>query len=104
MTGSIVLALALLACLYLCLPVCATVTTSSTTGTGTPPVTTNPSAAPSVTPSFYDYDCSADTYQPVLSSFSSIWAVINSVLVAVATFLYLTYMCFFKFVETVAHE
>ncbi|AJE29700.1 ORF53 [macacine gammaherpesvirus 12] len=96
MTGSVLLTLALPAFLYLCLPVCATVTTPLTTGTGTPPTST--------TPSFYDYDCSADTYQPMLSSFSSIWAVINSVLVAIATFLYLTYMCFFKFVETVAHK
>ncbi|BAV17906.1 ORF53 [Human gammaherpesvirus 8] len=64
-----------------------------------------PSPGPTsvTTPGFYDVACSADSFSPSLSSFSSVWALINALLVVLATFFYLVYLCFFKFVDEVVH-
>lgn len=52
---------------------------------------------------FYDYECNADTYDISLTSFSSIWALINVLLVIVASVLYMIYMCFSRFVNTMIY-
>lgn len=49
---------------------------------------------------FYSYDCNADTYAPNLSSFSTIWALLNVLVVIISSIVYLMYLCFNKFVDT----
>lgn len=49
---------------------------------------------------FYSYQCNADTFSPSLTSFASIWALLTLVLVIVASAIYLMYVCFNKFVNT----
>ncbi|ATA58283.1 UL73 viral envelope glycoprotein [Eptesicus fuscus gammaherpesvirus] len=53
---------------------------------------------------FYDYSCTADTYEMSFSSFSSVWAFLNVAIILIATVLFLVYMCFNKFVDTVVHS
>ncbi|ARW78115.1 envelope glycoprotein N [Common bottlenose dolphin gammaherpesvirus 1 strain Sarasota] len=48
---------------------------------------------------FYDFKCNADTYTPALGSFSSIWALFNTLVVIVATVIFLLFVCFNKFVS-----
>ncbi|ALE14767.1 ORF53 [Felid gammaherpesvirus 1] len=62
--------------------------------------TTPSTPTPSTTPSFYDYSCNSDTYTLELTSFSSIWAIINMVVILISTIIYLIYICFNKFVNT----
>ncbi len=49
---------------------------------------------------FYSYTCNADTFSPSLTSFASIWALLTLVLVIIASAIYLMYVCFNKFVNT----
>lgn len=49
---------------------------------------------------FYSFDCNADTYAPNLSSFSTIWALLNVLVVIISFIVYLMYLCFNKFVDT----
>nr|UTK45529.1 envelope glycoprotein N [Equid gammaherpesvirus 5]UTK45608.1 envelope glycoprotein N [Equid gammaherpesvirus 5]UTK45687.1 envelope glycoprotein N [Equid gammaherpesvirus 5]UTK45766.1 envelope glycoprotein N [Equid gammaherpesvirus 5] len=51
---------------------------------------------------FYSYDCSADTYAPKLTSFSTVWTLLNVLVMTIACVIYLIYMCFNKFVNTMA--
>lgn len=48
---------------------------------------------------FYDYSCNANTYTPSLTSFSSIWALLNTLVIIIATVIFLMYVCFNKFVN-----
>lgn len=50
--------------------------------------------------SFYSYECNADTYTPNLSSFSTIWALLNVLVIIISSIVYLMYLCFNKFVDT----
>lgn len=61
-----------------------------------------PAPAPPVEASdqFYSYTCNADTFSPSLTSFASIWALLTLVLVIIASAIYLMYVCFNKFVNT----
>ncbi|QDQ69260.1 envelope glycoprotein N [Colobine gammaherpesvirus 1] len=63
-----------------------------------------PTSTTPTTPGFYDTSCTAETFSPTLSSFSSIWALINAFIVLVATFFYLVYLCFFKFVDEMVRK
>lgn len=49
---------------------------------------------------FYSYECNADTYAPNLSSFSTIWALLNVLVIIISFIVYLMYLCFNKFVDT----
>lgn len=51
---------------------------------------------------FYDYSCSANTFTPTLSSFSSIWALLNALVIVAATIIFLMYVCFNKFVAALS--
>lgn len=51
---------------------------------------------------FYDYSCSAYTFAPSLSSFSTIWALLNAMVIVVATIIFLMYVCFNKFVAALS--
>lgn len=51
---------------------------------------------------FYDYSCSANTFTPTLSSFSSIWALLNALVIVAATIIFLMYVCFNKFVTAIS--
>ncbi|AJG42979.1 hypothetical protein KM481_gp49 [Harp seal herpesvirus] len=73
----------------------------SSTMTVTLVTTSNTTSTPAL-PSFYDYSCNADTYKIELTSFSSIWALLNVVIVLFTTILYLIYICFTRFVTTMA--
>lgn len=59
-----------------------------------------PSASPSTL--FYKFDCSADTFEISLTSFASIWAIINVVVVFIASIIFIMYACFTKFVQDVS--
>nr|WIV69360.1 hypothetical protein [Bovine gammaherpesvirus 4] len=48
---------------------------------------------------FHQYNCTADRFPPTLLSFSSIWAILNVLIVLLATILYCLYTCFYKFVH-----
>lgn len=52
---------------------------------------------------FYNYSCNANTFNPSFSSFSSIWAMLNAMVVLVTTVVYLMYLCFNKFLVAVTH-
>ncbi|UTM04833.1 envelope glycoprotein N [Equid gammaherpesvirus 2] len=54
-------------------------------------------------PTFYSYDCNADTYAPQLTSFSTIWTLLNVLVMTIACVIYLIYMCFNKFVATMTN-
>lgn len=79
-------------------PPAATFTTtkqvSATTSGGQPP--------PSASSLFYKFDCSADTFEISLTSFASIWAIINVVVVFIASIIFIMYACFTKFVQDVS--
>lgn len=51
---------------------------------------------------FYDYSCSANTFAPSLSSFSTIWALLNAMVIVAATIIFLMYVCFNKFVAALS--
>ncbi|AIA62090.1 orf53 [Alcelaphine gammaherpesvirus 2] len=73
----------------------------------TPPVThplVNATAGSNPTAGFYSFSCNADTYLLRLNSFSSIWALINVFVVLVSTVVFMTYLCFTKFVDTLIYQ
>ncbi|AIB03208.1 ORF53 [Bovine gammaherpesvirus 6] len=99
-------------CLYLALA-CAfyseTATLPHTFELATPP---SPSTAANATvahkndqegANFYKYSCNADTYPLKLTSFSSIWALVNVLVVVISTVIYMMYHCFNKFVNTLIY-
>ncbi|UTM04360.1 envelope glycoprotein N [Equid gammaherpesvirus 2] len=61
------------------------------------------STTPSESKTFYSYDCNADTYAPQLASFSTIWTLLNVLVMTIACVIYLIYMCFNKFVATMTN-
>ncbi|AGY30735.1 ORF53 [Retroperitoneal fibromatosis-associated herpesvirus] len=82
-----------------------TTVTSTETVTSTHVVSTSAvTPSPVSPPGFYDSDCTADAFSPTLTSFSSIWALVNVLIVLIATFFYLVYLCFFKFVDEVVRR
>ncbi|AAC58100.1 ORF53 [Alcelaphine gammaherpesvirus 1] len=56
------------------------------------------------TAGFYSFSCNADTYLLRLNSFSSIWALMNVFVVLVSTVVFMTYLCFTKFVHTLIYQ
>ncbi|UTM04517.1 envelope glycoprotein N [Equid gammaherpesvirus 2] len=61
------------------------------------------STTPSESKTFYSYACNADTYAPQLASFSTIWTLLNVLVMTIACVIYLIYMCFNKFVATMTN-
>ncbi|AAX58089.1 ORF53 [Ovine gammaherpesvirus 2] len=53
---------------------------------------------------FYSYSCNADTFVLRLNSFSSVWALINVFVVLISAVVYMTYVCFTKFVNTLIYQ
>lgn len=49
---------------------------------------------------FYNYECNADTFTLQLNSLSTIWTLIDVLLISIACSIFLMYMCFNKFVNT----
>lgn len=84
--------LCLLTCYLAFLTVHASVSESAT-----PPMIAQPGD------DFYNYSCNANTFNPSFSSFSSIWALLNAMIVLVTTVVYLMYLCFNKFLTAVTH-
>nr|BEG23048.1 glycoprotein N [Macronycteris gammaherpesvirus 1] len=54
------------------------------------------------TSNFYSYSCNADTYELQLTSFSTVWTLLDVLVVSLACAIYLMYLCFNKFVNTMA--
>ncbi|BBB06505.1 glycoprotein N [Rhinolophus gammaherpesvirus 1] len=79
-----------------------TPTTSSTATAAATTAVTSTASNDSTTVDFYSFTCNADTYALQLNSVSTIWTLIDVLIISVACSIYLMYMCFNKFVNTMA--